>query len=701
MYSKDQAQYFIHLAGQLPGKNLDELLPEIEKLRDAIRYHEWRYYVLNDPAIADFEFDQLFKKLEQLEKKFPACITPDSPTQRVAADLTIDFPTVSHAVPMLSLENSYDAQDLYEWEKRIRNYIKEGKLLFSVEPKFDGSSFALQYEENKLTRAATRGDGEQGEEITNNIRVVNAIPLIADFAKFGAGKVELRGEVVIDKNKFLLINEKRMEEGMPVLANPRNAAAGSLRMQDAKEVAKRGLDAIVYSIGFATDVNNRNLLETGFHSHFDAVKKLSEIGFKSTHGLVKRFENIKDVITFCNEWESKRDSFPFEIDGMVIKLDDYAQQQACGSTSHHPRWAIAYKFKARQATTKLLNVEFQVGRTGTITPVAKLEPVALAGVTISSVSLFNEDVIKEKDLRKGDTVLVERAGDVIPYIVKPITASRKGSEEPITFPHTCPSCRSELSRVQDTAAWRCNNAECPAQAKEKIVHFVSKNAMDIEGLGEKLVKRLFELGLLKNITGIYTLDYSRIENLEGLGQKSVQNLRQSIENSMERPLHRLIFGLGIRYVGQATAKTLAAAIDQLTDLKDVSSDWLLQLKDIGPIVAESIRDFFSNPHNAEMIAHLESLGVNIKSQSSVMNPDSQFTGKTFLFTGSLQNFSRTQAQEMVEGVGGKLLSSVSANLNYLVVGQSPGSKLAKAEKIQSITILDENQFLQLLKSNET
>lgn len=696
MYASNKESYYIEAGKKILVTPKANLLTKVEELRDILRYHEWKYYVMNEPIISDFEYDQLFNILKSIEKDNPQIITNDSPTQRVSNDLNRDFPTIEHAIPMLSLENSYSESDLVDWEKRVRSYLSDEEISFSVEPKFDGSSFAIVYENDVLVRAATRGDGERGEEITNNIRVINSIPLNAKFSAFGATRVELRGEVVIDKKLFKLVNERRMEEGLPIMANPRNAASGSLRMLDSSEVAKRGLDAFIYSVGYAIDKDGTSLLQSKFNSHIKSIEYLYNLGFKSTHNVVKKFNNIDQIIEYCQEWESKRDSFPFEIDGMVIKLDEHIQQEKCGATSHHPRWAIAYKFKAKQANTRLIQIDYQVGRTGAITPVAKLEPVQLAGVTISSVSLFNEDVIREKQLKIGDTVLLERAGDVIPYIVKPIESARTGNESDIIFPKQCPSCQSMLVKPEEEAAWRCVNIGCPAQAQEKIIHFVSKNAMNIDGLGEKLVKKLYKLGILNSITGIFNLDFSQIANIEGLGEKSVTKLEKSIEKSKSQDLHRLIFGLGIRYVGQTTAKTLSSAIENLTELESWSEEKLMTLKDIGPKVAESVADFFSNKNNLKMIMELSAAGVNISNHSTEKKGTS-LMDKTFLFTGSLQKFNRNEAQEMVEQNGGKLLSSVSANLNYLVVGDSAGSKLTKAKEIPSINIITEEEFLSMIK----
>ncbi len=667
---------------------------EVDALREALRYHEWRYYVLNDPLIADFEYDSLFSALKRIESDHPELVTPDSPTQRIARALTKEFPAVTHNLPMLSLDNSYNEGDLLDWGRRVRELCGTDRITYTLEPKFDGSSIALVYENGYLVRAATRGDGIRGEEITNNARTLNTIPLKVAFPGPTPARMELRGEIVIPKEKFKEFNQKRMREGLPLMANPRNAASGALRMQDAREVAARGLSAFIYQLALAEDETGNNLLGTSITSHYEAMKFLHKSGFRTTFKEMTLCHSLQEVLEKIHEWNEARDSYPVEIDGMVIKVNEFDLQEKCGSTSHHPRWAIAFKFKARQATTRLLDVEFQVGRTGTITPVAKLDPVPLAGVTISSVSLFNEDIIREKDLRIGDYVLVERAGDVIPYIVKSLPQERTGKESPVIFPTRCPSCGSTLVKVEGEVAWRCTNVECPAQAVERIRHFVSKNAMDIEGLGDKIIQRFYDLDILKSIAGIYTLDYEKISRLEGFGAKSVQNLRESVEASKNRPLHRLIFALGIRFVGQTTARTLASAIQRLEDLYEMTPEQLMELEDIGPVVAESIRQFFHQESNRHLISQLREAGLNLENTHEIIKAN-PLQGKTFLFTGSLSRLTRNEARELVEQHGGKVLSTVSRKLDYLIVGDSPGSKLEKARPIPSITILDEDQFMAL------
>ncbi len=664
----------------------------INELREVIKYHDWRYYVLSSPVISDYEYDKLFHLLVALEEKYPDLVTADSPTQRIASDLIKEFPKVRHLAPMLSLENSYNEDDLRDFDRRVKEITGLDEIEYSVEPKFDGAGIALVYEDNLFIRGATRGDGAVGDDITPNLKVIKTIPLSANFKRYGIKTIEIRGEVLISKELFKKINQERLEEGLPPFANPRNAAAGSLRLQNPKEVAKRGLEAFVYQITYAVDENGNNLLGTKIKKHSESIKMLYELGFKSPYKEIKVCKNIDDVIGYCNEWQEKRDSYPYEIDGMVVKVNDISLYDILGATSHHPRWAIAYKFQARQATTKLIDVVFQVGRTGAVTPVGKLEPVEIGGVTVSSVSLINEDFIKEKDIRIGDLVLVERAGDVIPYIVKVIKEARTGNEKPIVFPKYCPSCGSPLVKPPGEAVWRCVNANCPAQVKERIAHFASKDAMDIRGLGPRIVERFYDLGLLRSIPDIYRLDFEKIKQLEGFGKKSVDNLKKAIEESKHRPIHRLIYGLGIRYVGQVTARTLAENIKCVEDLKDWTIEQLESLEDIGYVVAKSIYDFFHNEQNIKMIQELKKLGVQTCKEEE---EEGKLKGMTFVFTGTLSCCSREKAKEMVEALGGKVSNSVSKKTTYLVVGEAPGSKLAKAQKL-GVKTLNEEEFLKLI-----
>ncbi|HUP11284.1 MAG TPA: NAD-dependent DNA ligase LigA, partial [Niastella sp.] len=503
------------------------------------------------------------------------------------------------------MQNSYNSDDLIDFDRKAREATGLPEIEYCVEPKFDGASISLLYEEDRLVRGATRGDGVQGDDITPNIRQIRTLPLTASFSAHGLNNVEIRGEVLINKNNFKKFNEALTEQGSSPLANPRNAASGTLRIKDPLEVSRRKLEAFVYHISYYSLLGKDGEPK----KHSETLELLWDLGFRSPKNEMRVLKGIEAVIAYCNEFEIKRDDLPYEIDGMVIKVNEFALQDKLGMTTHHPRWAIAYKFKARQATSKLFRVDYQVGRTGNIGPVAKIEPVHIGGVTVGSISLFNEDNIRDKDIRIGDTVLVERAGDVIPYIVKSLHELRTGSEEPIVFPKVCPACGDELYRPEEEAAWRCTNINCSAQVLERLFHFASKDAMDIRGLGEANIEKFYHLGWLCSIPQVYQLDYEKIGALEGFGKKSIDNLKAAIEASKHQPLHRLTFALGIRFVGETTAKTLAHAVKNILDLQQFSIDDLMQLEDIGPKVAGSVYSFFQNDDNIKILQELEALGL--------------------------------------------------------------------------------------------
>lgn len=705
MYTKEIEITLLQLAKDLLKKlqqkeTIQDLDETMDGLRRVIIYSDWRYYVQSDPVLSDYEYDQLYAWLKELETANPDKVSADSPTQRVAQGLTKAFPTVQHLVPMLSLENSYNADDLNDWDRKAREISGLSEIEYCIEPKFDGASISLIYENDRLLRGATRGDGVSGEDITTNIRQIRSIPLGANFAAHGIQTIEIRGEVLINKNTFKAYNEQRAADNLPPLANPRNAASGSLRMVDPREVAKRGLEAFLYHMSYHTMTDGKTEPEE-IRTHSNTLELLSTLGFRSPAKQMKVVKGIQAVIDYVLEFEKERDSLPYEIDGMVIKVNDYALQDRLGMTTHHPRWAMAYKFKARQATSRLIDVDFQVGRTGSITPVAKIEPVHIGGVTVSSISLFNEDVIREKDLKKRDMVLVERAGDVIPYIVKSLADLRNGTEEDIKFPTECPVCKEKLFKQEGESVWRCINLNCEAQVVERMIHFVSKDAMDIRSLGESNVRKFYSLGLMKDIPGIYKMDFGKLEQLEGFGKKSLTNLQSAIEQSKTQPLHRLVFGLGIRYVGETTAKTLANAVNHLLDFRDWTEEQLLALEDIGPKVAGSIKQFFQTDDNIDMLKELETLGLNLKSTRADHPVGGSLDGQTFLFTGTLNKLKRSDAETMVEEQGGKILSGVSSKLNFLIVGEDAGSKLEKAKKINTIRILSEDDFLNLIQSPAT
>jgi DNA ligase (NAD+) len=599
-----------------------------------------------------------------------------------------------------------------DFDRKARELTGRDVIEYCVEPKFDGASISLIYEGDKLVRGATRGNGVQGDDITPNIRQIRTIPLTANFSEHGLHTVEIRGEVLINKTNFKKFNEALTEQGMPPLANPRNAASGTLRIKDPLEVSRRKLEAFTYHISYYTttgrkpkEVDREHPSENAqpttaadpLSKHADTLELLWELGFRSPNREKKVLQGIDAVIEYCNSFEVQRDDLPYEIDGMVIKVNDFGLQDKMGMTTHHPRWAIAYKFAARQATSKLLRVEYQVGRTGNIGPVAKIEPVPIGGVTVGSISLFNEDNIRDKDIRIGDTVLVERAGDVIPYIVKSFPELRTGSEQPIRFPTHCPSCGDELYRTEE-AAWRCTNIACPAQLFERLLHFASKNAMDIRGLGEANIQRFYDMGLLKSLPNVYTLDYGTIGTLEGFGKKSIDNLKSAIEASKKQPLHRVIFALGIRFIGETTAKVLAHTVNHILELKNYSLEQLMELEDIGPKVANSVYTFFQNDDNIKALQELEALGVNLSNDRQSSRTTGNLEGLSFLFTGTMTQLKRSEAEEKVEAQGGTIASGVSSKLNYLVVGEDAGSKLEKAKKISSIKIISEKEFLKLLES---
>lgn len=671
----------------------------VEELRNILRFHEHRYYVENNPLISDFEYDTLYKKLEHFEKENPDEVTSDSPTQRVGKGLIKNFPKVQHLVPMLSLDNSYNAEDLLDFDRKVRELSGLEKIEYCIEPKFDGASISLVYEDDKLLRGITRGDGETGDDITPNIMQIRSMPLSAPFSAYGIEQIEIRGEVMMNKSNFAKYNDGLMQEGLPPLANPRNAAAGALRIKDPAIVSKRNLEAFLYHVSYysVNQPNNKSTNQQIPETHSGMLDMLWSLGFKSPKKELKVVHGIEKVIDFVNEYEAKRDNLPYEIDGMVVKVNNIDLQESLGMTSHHPRWAIAFKFKARQATSTLLDVEFQVGRTGAVTPVAKIAPAAVGGVTVTSISVHNEDYIKEKDLQIGDQILIERSGDVIPQIVKSLTELRTGDEKKINFPTHCPVCNDELVRPEGEAVWRCVNINCEAQVVERIIHFVSKDAMDIRSMGEQNIRKFYTMEFIKDVPGIYELSEAQLSTLEGFGQKSITNTLEAIQASKTQPLHRLIYGLGIRYVGETTAKTLAQSVNNIFDLAGMDKEQLLTLSDVGVKVAGSIAEFFENEDNIAMLRKLEKEGVLMQPEKKALS-SSTLTGQTFLFTGTLNKLKRDDAEEMVENNGGKILSGVSSKLNYLIVGDDAGSKLEKAKKIPSIKIISEDDFLRLIES---
>jgi len=677
-----------------------------DQLKSVLHFHEYRYYILNDPLITDFEYDQLYKKLEYLEEQFPEWVTPDSPTQRVSNDLTESFKTVTHLRPMLSLANSYDEQDLFDFDKQIKKLCQlpgESSVPYCVEPKYDGGSIALLYENDVLVRAATRGNGIQGEEMTPNARAIRTIPLKVPLKKAGLRRAELRGEALIRKDNFKKINQQRQEEGLAAFANPRNAATGGLRTKDPQETAKRGIEAVIYQVGYLEDLKGKEINK--YHSHIEGIRELETMGFRVPTIELKLCNGIQEVIDFCHYWQQHRDEFYYEIDGMVVKLNDIAQQKICGYTSHHPRWAIAFKFKAKQATTRLLNVEYQVGKIGTITPVAKLDPVQVGGVTVSSVSLHNEDFINAKDLHLGDMVIVERSGDVIPYIVKALPEYRKGDEIKIKFPVYCPvgaEFHVPLVREEDQAFWICPDCKCGAQNLEKYIFHVSKSAMDIEGFGPSIMERFVQLGWIHNLADIYRLDYDKISGLEGFGKKSAAKLREGIDKAKKNPIHRLLHSLSIHHMGKKASSLIAERVHYIPDLASWSESDFTDIPEIGPVVTKNVMTWFANKENMEVLRQMEALGVNMfqtaEDKPKTISSNAPLSNKTILFTGSLTKMTREEAQEKAETAGAKNIGAVSSKLNILVVGENAGSKLDKAKALGSVEIWTEEEFINKLGS---
>lgn len=664
---------------------LEKVKQKIQQLKEQIRYHDYRYYILSDPEISDTEYDRLFQELKELEKKYPQFITIDSPTQRVSGEVSELFKPIQHSIPMLSLENVYTDDEILEWHKRILKILGKKYPTFIVEPKIDGMSCALIYEDGILKLSATRGDGVTGEDITANIRTIKSIPLKLLLEKVPK-KLEVRGEVFISKKNFQKLNDELKKNGQEVFANPRNAASGSTRQKDPNITATRPLDFFCHSFGQISDYK----IETDF----EFLNLCKSWGLKIIEN-VEICPDIKEVIEYCKEWESKRDEFPYEVDGIVIKVNELNLREILGATMRSPRWACAYKFPAHQSTTKLLDVEFSVGRTGIITPVAVLEPVECGGVTISSATLHNFDEIERLDIKINDWVIVERAGEVIPKIVKAISSKRTGKEKKIETPKLCPQCGSKvIKEKEEEVAYRCPNQQCPAQIFKAVLHFVSRNAMDIEGFGEAVVEELLKLQMIKDIADIYTLKKEDLLKLPLFKDKKAQNLIAAIEKSRTRPLSRFLFGLGIRHVGQKSARVLAERFKTLERLQNVKYQQIDEIPEIGPVMAESIVNFFQNEKIKGLLKKFEKLGIN--PVEMVEKKISPISGKKFVFTGELKSMSRSEAQKVVIDMGGDALGAVSKNIDFVVVGENPGSKYQKALKL-GVKILNEEEFLKLVE----
>ncbi len=661
--------------------SLQEAGKKIKKLREEIKYHEKKYYVDNDPQISDYEFDLLVKELEKLESQFPELITPESPTQRVGEQPIEGFASIAHRTPMLSLDNCYSVEELREFEERIKRLLPSQKIEYVAELKIDGLGISVVYRDRKYSQAVTRGDGFRGDDVTPNVKTIRSLPLEIDNPR----EVEVRGEIYLPFASFNKINKEREEQREPLFANPRNAAAGSLRLLDPKQVASRRLDAFIYAI-FIDDKEQE--------SQWDNLRMLRRLGFK-TNSFSYFFSSLDKVISFWEEWTEKRDSLDYDVDGVVIKVNSTKQRNILGSTAKFPRWAISFKFPARQATTRIEDIVVQVGRTGALTPVAILEPVKLSGTTISRSTLHNEEEIKRKDIRVGDYVLIERSGDVIPKVVSVMKERRTGKERRFSFPTHCPVCGSATFRPEGEAISRCTNPSCPAKLRESLLHFASRRAMNIEGLGDSLVDQLLAKNMIKNIPDLYSLKYEDLVNLERMGPKSSQNLLDEIEKSKQRNVDRLIFALGIRHVGERTAQTLASHFKGLDNLARAAYEDLIQVEDVGPKVAESIVFFFKQPENTDLMNKLKEADLNftLKEEKGAEKP---LAGLTFVLTGKFTTLTREEAAETIEKKGGKVSSSVSSKTNYVVAGESPGSKLNRAQSL-NIPAIDEKEFLKLIK----
>jgi len=665
----------------------NDVKKRIEELREQIHYHNYRYYVLDDPEISDAEYDRLMRELIALEKEHPELITPDSPTQRVGAPPLEAFETVEHTLPMLSLDNALDETEMRDFDQRVKKALgTTADIEYVCEPKLDGLAVELVYINGIFTVGSTRGDGYTGENVTQNLKTIKSIPLKL-FNQHGniPERLEVRGEVILGNKEFEQLNREREENGEPTFANPRNAAAGSLRQLDSSVTASRPLDMFCYGLG--------QVIGVSFRTHLESLEMLKKWGLK-VNPHIRKCLGVEEVLQYHQDMADMRENLPYEIDGVVVKVNDFTLQERLGVRTRSPRWAIAYKFPARQEVTQILDIIAQVGRTGTLTPVAIMKPVNVGGVEVSRATLHNQDEIDRKDVRIGDWVVVQRAGDVIPEVVKVIKSRRTGKEKPYKLPDRCPVCGSKTVRPEGEVAVRCINLACPAQVKERIYHFASKRAMDIDGHRKKLVDQLVDKGLVKDVSDIYFLTKEQLAGLERMADKSAENLLAAIEESRHRPLDRFVYALGIRFVGEHIARVLVKAFGSLENLSRASKEQLMEIHEIGPQVAESVVDFFSREENLRVIQRLKEGGVEIEpareeTQSNILE------GKTFVFTGALQSFTRQEAQRLVEELGGHAASSVSKKTDYVVVGEAPGSKADRAREL-GVTIITEDEFKKLV-----
>jgi DNA ligase (NAD+) len=662
----------------------DETRKKILDLRRTILYHERKYYVDNDPQISDAEFDRLLNELRGLEERFPDLITPDSPTQRVGEKPSEGFATVAHRVPMLSMDNCYDEGEFREFEERVRKLLPGQTVPYIAELKIDGLGIALHYRDGRFAQAVSRGDGTRGDDVTANVKTLRSLPLRIDDGR----TIEARGEIYLPFDSFRDLNRRREDRGEPLFANARNAAAGSLRLLDPREVAGRRLSMFLYSLfleGREPD------------SQWGTLQTLRRLGFR-TNPHSRRCRNGDEVVAFYREWVERRDELDYDADGIVVKVDATAQRQALGVTAKSPRWAIAYKFPARQATTRLEAIEVQVGRTGALTPVAHLEPVQLSGTTVSRATLHNAEEIKRKDIRVGDIVLVERSGDVIPKIVAVMKERRTGREKKFAWPRRCPVCRSVTYKPEGEVIDRCTNPSCPARLRESLLHFASRRAMDIQGLGEAVVDQLLSSGRVRSITDLYGLREEDLVELERMGPKSSRNLIGQIAASKRRDAARLLFALGIRYVGERTARDLAARFRTIDELARATAEELLQVEGVGDTVAQAVVFFFAQPENRELLRRLKGAGLNFRFELGAKASGLPLAGRIFVLTGTLAALTREKAQRLIESRGGTVVSAVSKKTSWVVVGENPGSKLAAARKL-GIATLDEKEFLVLVQAD--
>ena len=661
---------------------MEEARLRIEYLTNTLNYHNKKYYVDDAPEISDFEFDALLVELERLEEQYPQFKLPDSPTARVGGEAVSEFPSVSHTVPMQSLQKAFSKQEIVDFDRRVREVIPNPEYV--VEHKIDGLSVSIEYVDGVLVRASTRGDGLIGEDITENVKTIRTVPLkLKDAVEY----LEVRGEVFMPNSAFVKLNKNLEDTEQPLFANPRNAAAGSLRQLDSKVTAKRGLDIFVFNIQQVIGVEIKN--------HIEALAFLKEQGFKTILN-DRVFKTIDEAFDEIERIGNERDSLYFGIDGAVIKVNDFNSRTALGTTAKFPKWAIAYKYPAEKQTTTIRDIKIQVGRTGVLTPLAILDTVRIAGSNVSRATLHNLDYIKEKDIRINDTVVVEKAGDIIPAVVEVLFEDRNGKEIEFQMPKTCPECGAEVVREDGEAAYRCTGISCPAQRLRNIIHFVSRNAMDIDGLGASNIEKLVENELINDAADLYYLDLKKAAQLKGFGDKWAENLNNSLEKSKSNPLYRLIFGLGIRHIGEKAAKNLAKAYKTIDGLINAEADEIAKIDDIGEIMAESVVSFMKNPSNIEFINRLKRAGVNCVDEGSKSDNDKRFEGKTFVLTGTLLKYNRSDASRIIEEFGGKTSSSVSKKTDYVLAGSDAGSKLVKANSL-GITVISEDEFDEMIK----